>query len=133
MKRKSKEERKNRLKEHKVQEKLVKKQQYSKYLEQKKIDKNKEQLSRELVKDLTLADKIGLSSTIANEILTNPEEKYRKLNDLLVLCKDREVDVIVKAVEALCKVYKDIIPAYKIREHIEGDGKKLSKEVIKLR
>ena len=44
--------------------------------------------------------------------------------------------MVVKAVEALCTVYKDIIPSYKIRENAEEEkegGKLLSKEVKRVR
>lgn len=51
------------------------------------------------------------------EIMSAPEEKYRKLNDLIMLCSDpKNIDVVIRAIKALCEVYCDILPAYRIRE-----------------
>jgi len=57
-----------------------------------------------------------LIKSIGNEVISNPDEKFRKLNDLLLLCKDpKDIDVVVKAIAKVCEVYCDIIPSYRIR------------------
>ena len=59
---------------------------------------------------------------IKTEIISFPAYRYRKLRDLLTFCEDpKDVDVVLKAVTALCEVFADIIPSYKIREQGEND------------
>lgn len=64
--------------------------------------------------------------------------------DLLALTRDKkDIDVVLKAIELLCKVYLEIIPSYRLREDAstnvvddEGGAKKgvkLSKDVKQLR
>lgn len=62
---------------------------------------------------------------IADEIISYPAFRYRKLKDLLKLCGDpRDVDVVLKAVAALCEVFCDIIPSYRIRQYNKEDLEK---------
>jgi len=66
---------------------------------------------------MSFAEKIILVKAIKNEIISFPAFRYRKLRDLLAFCEDpRDVDVVLKAVTALCEVFTDIIPSYRIRE-----------------
>ena len=66
--------------------------------------------------ELSFAQKISIVNTIKNEIISFPAYRYRKLRDLLTFCEDNNIDVVLKAVAALCKVFCDIIPSYRIRE-----------------
>lgn len=55
----------------------------------------------------------------------------------------KDVDIVQRAIEALCKVFMEIIPAYKLREEASKDvvddetgakkGMKLSKDVKQIR
>jgi hypothetical protein len=45
-----------------------------------------------------------------------PAAKFRKLKDLILLCSDAKVDVTIKATGALCDVFCEILPDYRIRE-----------------
>ena len=74
---------------------------------------------------LTFAEKMGLIRVIADEIISFPAFRYRKLKDLLKLCADpKDVDVVLKAVAALCDVFCDIIPSYRIRQYNKEDLEK---------
>jgi len=56
------------------------------------------------------------------EIIVRPAHRYRKLQDLLTLCRDpNNVDVVLKAVVNLCEVFCEIIPSYRIREFNENE------------
>ena len=101
-------------------------------------------MDMDTMKELTFAEKIALVKAIGSEIIANSEHKYRKLNDLLLFTQEpKEVDVVLKAVEQLAKVYKEILPSYRIREDASLDtvddeagakkGIKLSKDVKALR
>jgi len=71
---------------------------------------------------LTFAWKINLVKVIKTEIISFPAYRYRKLRDLLTFCEDpKDVDVVLKAITALCEVFADIIPSYRIREQGEKD------------
>ncbi len=73
--------------------------------------------------ELTFAQKISLVKAIKTEIISFPAYRYRKLRDLLTFCEDpKDVDVVLKAVMALCEVFADIIPSYKIREQGGGEN-----------
>ena len=95
------------------------------------------------MENLAFSDKIGLVKSISMEIMTRPTHRYRKLKDLLTLCRDPvNVDVVLKAVNNLCEVFCEIIPSYRIREYEdekkeEKEGKKkenrMSKEADELR
>ena len=59
-------------------------------------------------------------------MIAAPEEKYRKLKDLLLCCSDpKDIDVVIKSIKALCDVFCDILPGYRIREqktNVNEDG-----------
>jgi hypothetical protein len=87
---------------------------------------------------MSFASKISLVKTIADEVIHDTDKKYRKINDLLLFTEDpKNIDVVLKAVQQLCRVFVDIIPEYRIREDAskkeqnenENGAKKLSKEV----
>ena len=88
---------------------------------------------------MTFPQKISLVKTIADEVIHDTDKKYRKINDLLLFTEDpKNIDVVLKAVQQLCRVFVDIIPEYRIREDAskkeeENGAKKLSKEVTQLR
>ena len=85
---------------------------------------------------MSFAEKLTIVKTIKNEIISYPAYRYRKLRDLLNLCEDpKDIDIVLKSVTALCEVFCDIIPSYKVRElgdknsfsNTEEDGKKAVK------
>ena len=89
---------------------------------------------------LSFGEKISLIKLIASEIIEKPELKYRKINDLILFTEEpKDVDVVLKALQELCRVYLEIIPAYKLREDASTNnvddetgankGMKLSKDV----
>ena len=81
-------------------------------------------ITDELLGELLFAEKIGLIRAIKNEIISFPAYRYRKLKDLLVFCKDpKDIDVVDKAITALCEVFCDIIPSYRIRQYDEKGEK----------
>ena len=91
-------------------------------IKQKQEAANKEQITQEFMAELTFAQKINLVKVIKTEIISFPAYRYRKLRDLLTFCEDpKDVDVVLKAVTALCEVFADIIPSYRIREQGEQD------------
>lgn len=50
-------------------------------------------------------------------MVSNVEKKYRKLTDLLLLCSDpKDIDVVLSSIKALCEIFCDILPTYRIRE-----------------
>ena len=66
---------------------------------------------------MNIAQKLSLIKSTKVEIIQGPEQKYRKLKDLLLFCSDpRDIDVVIKALKALCDVFCDILPSYRIRE-----------------
>ena len=74
-------------------------------------------MTAELMAEMSFAQKINIVKTIRNEIISFPAYRYRKLRDLLTFCEDpKDIDVVLKAVTALCDVFTDIIPSYKVRE-----------------
>jgi hypothetical protein len=77
---------------------------------------NKEQLDEELVQKLVFSEKLGMIKSIATEIIIKPTTKFRKLKDLLLLCSDKNVDVVLKSILTLCDVFCEILPDYRIRE-----------------
>ena len=120
-----KEERKNRLREQAAQKAIAKdatfgaSEQKLKEMAIKKKQEiaNKEQITPEFMAEMSFAQKISIVKTIRNEIISYPAYRYRKLRDLLTFCEDpKDVDVVLKAVSALCDVFVDIIPSYKVRE-----------------
>lgn len=68
-------------------------------------------------------------------IIAHPAFSYKKLQDLLVLCADSNVDVVLKATKSLCDIFCDILPDYRIRQMEEEEVKKdkVSKQVREVR
>ena len=90
----------------------------------------------ELLQELKLSEKLHFIKTFENEIVSDTQEKYRKINDLLFFCKDSEVDVVLKAMRSLCRVFCEVLPTYRIRQDFEKEKEKgvtLSKDVQSLR
>ena len=86
--------------------------------------------------EMSFAQKISIVKAIKTEIISFPAFRFRKLRDLLVFCEDpKDVDVVLKAISALCEVFMDILPSYRIREQggeetnetQNGGGKPLKK------
>ena len=71
----------------------------------------------ELLKEMNIAQKLSFIKATANEVISNIDDKYRKINDLIMLCSDpKDIDVVLKSVKALCDVFCDVLPTYRIRE-----------------
>lgn len=95
---------------------------------------NKDLLTDELMNELVFADKIGLVSNLRDSLISFPTYRYRQLKDLLKLCTDSNPDVVLKATTALCDVFCDILPSYRIRQlDDEAPKEKVSKDVEQLR
>lgn len=71
---------------------------------------------------LAFVEKIAYVKAIATEIVIKPAAKFRKLKDLILLCSDAKVDVTIKATTALCDVFCEILPDYRIREFDMSQG-----------
>jgi hypothetical protein len=88
----------------------------------------------ELLEEMKLGEKLYLIKTIEGEVLADTEEKYRKLKDLIMFCRDQDVDIVIKALKSLCRVFCEILPSYRIRTDFDNEkGITVSKEVQKLR
>jgi hypothetical protein len=71
----------------------------------------------DLLKAMNVAEKLTFIKSTASEIISAPEDKYRKLKDLLLCCSDpKDIDVVIKSLKSLCDVFCDILPSYRIRE-----------------
>jgi len=116
----------------------------------KQVEKVQAELDRETndaetLHNLSFAQKSTLITKLTQEIIEASERRYRKINDLILLTEDpKDVDIVQKAIEALCKVFLEIIPAYRLREDLNKNdsvddetgakkGLKLSKEVKQVR
>ena len=76
---------------------------------------------------MNFAQKISFIKKIGEDIINNSEKKYRKINDLFIFTEDpKSIDVVQKAIQMLCKVYVEIIPAFRIRE--DADTKNVDDE-----
>jgi len=82
---------------------------------------NKELMTMDLLKQMNIAEKLTFIKSTQREIISSPDSKYRKLKDLLLFCSDpKDIDVVIKALKALCDVFCDILPGYRIRETKNG-------------
>ena len=85
---------------------------------------------------LSFTEKLLLVKDLTRQIISYPAFSYNKLKELLTLCSDTSIDVVLKAVQSLCEVYCDILPDYRIRTHNQDEepsNVKLSKDVVKMR
>lgn len=108
-------------------------------------EQNKDLLTDEILAALSFGQKIAFISQLRSELISFPAFSYKKLRDLLKLCSESNPDVVLKATSALCDVFEDVLPSYRIRQNYEDgkdvdskkDGKnqkvKISKEVEQLR
>lgn len=87
------------------------------------------------MKSLRFAEKLTMVKALTNDIIAYPAFSYRKLRDLLKLCSDSNIDVVLKATHNLCDIFCDILPDYRIRQFSEEEQKKekVSKDVQELR
>ncbi|KAL4433583.1 hypothetical protein ABPG75_000024 [Micractinium tetrahymenae] len=73
-------------------------------------------------------------ATVAQQLLQDPERQLPQLKALLELLRDKDGQVGRLAMLTLLAVFKDLLPAYRIRPVFDEDGSdKLSKEVRALR
>lgn len=75
-----------------------------------------------------------IPGNLCSDIVENPEQHYRKLNDLLQMTKmSGAAGFAIKkvALVSLGEVFADILPEYHVRENVKptADGPKLKKEV----
>ena len=133
--RQAKEERKNKLKEQHHQKALEPSQKHLKLVEKKSAESNKEMLTMELLKEMNIAQKLSFIKATQAEIVLSPEDKHRKLKDLLLCCSDpKDIDVVIRAVKALCQVFCDVLPGYRIKEQKPAsEDVKVSKDVQSMR
>lgn len=84
---------------------------------------------------MRFSQKISLVKSLTSDIISFPAFSYRKLRDLIKLCADSNIDVVLKATASLCDLFLDILPDYRIRQIAEEEGKKekVSKEIGELR
>ena len=96
----------------------------------KREDSNKALLTEDVVSKLSFGQKISLVKTLKADIIAFPSFSYHKLKDLLTLCADSSLDVVLKATKSLCEIFSDILPDYRIRQIDSEDTKeKVSKDV----
>lgn len=107
-------------------------------LKEKKILKQREEANKDLItddlmKEMSFAQKITMITTMRNDLIAFPAFRYKQLKDLLKLCGDQNPDVVLKSTTALCDVFEDILPSYRIRQsYEEGENSKnvkISKDV----
>ena len=107
-------------------------------------------MTKELLNIASKDDKLDLVKILGREVCnTSTEVKkqgnrtkvivnthYNKLDDLLLICEDSDIDVVLAAIRQIIFVFCDILPDYKIREEMDTkrDGKAtLSKDVRRIR
>ena len=92
-------------------------------------------MTKEILEIASYDDKLALIKLISKEITNFSESNYKRIDDLLLLCEDKNIDVILAAVKQLVFVFCDILPDYKVREDLdtEKEGQvMLSKNVKKV-
>lgn len=73
-------------------------------------------LTDELLLQLKFSEKLNLVKKLTSDIIAYPAFSYQKLKDLLKLCADSSIDVVLKATSNLCDIFCDILPDYRIRQ-----------------
>ena len=63
---------------------------------------NVESLSAETMAKLSFTEKLLLVKDLTRQIISYPAFSYNKLKELLTLCSDTSIDVVLKAVQSLC-------------------------------
>ena len=96
----------------------------------KREDSNKSLLTEDVISKMSFGQKIRTVNDLKADIIATPSFSYHKLKDLLTLCADSSLDVVLKATKSLCEIFSDILPDYRIRQ-MEGEDQKekVSKEV----
>lgn len=72
---------------------------------------------------MSFGQKIALVKSLKSDIIAFPSYSYHKLKDLITLCADNSLDVVLKATNGLCDIFIDILPDYRIRQLGAGDDK----------
>lgn len=95
-----------------------------------------------MLAELSFAEKINLVRRLRESLISFPAFRYKQLKDLLKLCADGSPDVVLRSAKALCDVFEDVLPQYRIRQYDEdengskakeGKKEKISKEIEQLR
>lgn len=98
---------------------------------------NKELLTDETLQKMKFSEKLTLVKRLTTNIIAYPAFAYKKLKDMLRLCADTNIDVVLKATNSLCDIFCDILPDYRIRQFDpkdeESKKEKVSKDVQQLR
>lgn len=76
---------------------------------------NKEMLTDDVMAKLRFSDKLTMIKSLTSDVIAYPAFSYKKLKDLLKLCADSNIDVVLKATSNLCDIFCDILPDYRIR------------------
>jgi hypothetical protein len=84
---------------------------------------NKDMLTDEALQMLSFTEKIGVVSALKDSLISFPTFRYKQLKDMLKLCTDSNPDVVLKATSALCEVFVDILPSYRIRMYDDEGAK----------
>lgn len=103
--------------------------------EESKIEA-KPTLTKEILSVATQDDKLSLIKLISKEITNFNEANFKKIDDLLLICEDPDVEIITAAVKQIVFVFCDVLPDYKIREDMDTEKEghvMLSKNIKKMR
>jgi len=112
-------------------------------LKQKQKKKFNEELfdmvKSENIDQLDFPSKKEIIQKLFNLIISFPNENFDKINLLIIFLQDKNIKIVLKTMRLLTKLFKDIMPAYKIREDLDeknnsgaGKNKQISKEVEKI-
>lgn len=112
-------------------------------LKQKQKKKFNEELfdmiKSENIDQLDFPEKKEIVQKLFNLIISFPNENFDKINLLIIFLQDKNIKIVLKTMRLLTKLFKDIMPAYKIREDLDeknnsgaGKNKQISKEVEKI-
>jgi nucleolar complex protein 3 len=93
---------------------------------------------------MEFAEKLMRVGELGEKVVISPEKNMKLVEQLMEFTKDpKDVDVVLKAIVELTRVFSEIIPNYRIRDDQSKDnvddeegaakGKQLSKEVRSLR
>ncbi|KAI9293580.1 NOC3p-domain-containing protein [Neoconidiobolus thromboides FSU 785] len=81
-----------------------------------------------------VTEKLEQMATMAQDIMSSPEDNYPRLKELKLFCFDKNLMVRKYGYLTLLSLFKDILPSYRIRPLTEAERKmKVSKEVKKQR
>ena len=114
----------------------------NKIKQKQKIKFNEElfdMVKSENIDQLDFPSKKEIVQKLFNLIISFPNENFDKINLLIIFLQDKNIKIVLKTMRLLTKLFKDIMPSYKIREDLDeknnsgaGKNKQISKEVEKI-